>query len=99
MRKLLMLFLIGATSVIANISVATTNNAPTYENAVSPQAKLAELQAILDAEDDDDLDDDLIDPNEGDDDLDDDLLDPDEGDIQDDEDDQENATRGDTTPT
>jgi hypothetical protein len=78
MRKLLLLFLIGATSVTANISVATTNNPSTYENAVSPQAKLAELQAILDAEDDDDLGDDLIDP--------------DEGAIQDDEDDQENAT-------
>jgi hypothetical protein len=99
MPKLLLLFLIGATSVIANISVASTDNTTTYENAVSPQAKLAELQAILDAEDNDDLDDDLIDPNEGDDDLDDGLIDPDEGDIQDDEDDQENATQGGTTPT
>ena len=86
MRKLLLLWLVGTASVVANISAASPGGPPAYEDANPARTKLAELRAILDAENSDDFDDDVIDPD-------------DEGDIQDDEEDQEGSSQGGPIPT
>ena len=77
MRKLIMLGLIGAAVITVANTYTASADAPTYEDAIPAHAKLAQIQAILDDEDDDDLQDneDLQDE----DDLGDDLMDPDGG--------------------
>ena len=77
MRKLIMLGLVGAAVLtVANTYTASTDT-PTYEDSLPAHVKLAQIQAVLDDEDEDDLQD-----SEGlqdDDDFQDDLLDPDGG--------------------
>jgi hypothetical protein len=98
MRKLIMLGLIGAAVVTVANTYTASADTPTYEDAIPAHAKLAQIQAILDDEDSDDLQD-----NE---DLQDDLMDPDGGgDIEDDlennlesQDDQEPSSPEETTP-
>jgi hypothetical protein len=77
MRKLIMLGLIGAAVITVANTYTASADTPTYEDAIPSHAKLAQIQAILDDEDNDDLQDteDLQDE----DDLQDDLMDPDGG--------------------
>jgi hypothetical protein len=94
MRTLIMLGLIGAAVITVANTYPASADTPRYEDAVPAHIKLAQIQAILDDEDDDDLQDneDLQDE----DDLHDDLMDPDGGD--DIDEDLEDAGDG-TTPT
>jgi hypothetical protein len=77
MRKLIMLWLIGAAILTVTNTYTASADTPTYEDTPPAHVKLAQIQAILDDEEDDDLQDNEDFQDE--DDLQDDLMDPNGG--------------------